>query len=52
MLNLVAVRVDNQSAKVKGELADARKATDATIRQAYDVLNALAVAVIAPQELE
>lgn len=43
MLNLVAVRVDNESAKVKGELADARKATDATIRQAYDVLNALAV---------
>lgn len=69
VLNLVAVRVDNESAKVKnsasreqsqaclsyaeaqpvfarkgkGELADARKATDAAIRQAYDVLNALAV---------
>jgi len=42
VLNLVAVRVDNESAKVKGELADARKATDAAIRQAYDVLNALA----------
>ena len=43
VLNLVTVRVDNESAKVKGELADARKATDAAIRQAYDVLNALAV---------
>ena len=43
VLNLVAVRVDNESAKVKGELADARKATDAAIRQAFDVLNALAV---------
>ena len=43
VLNLVAVRVDNESAKVKGELADARRATDAAIRQAYDVLNALAV---------
>ena len=43
VLNLVAVRVDNESAKVKGELADARKATDTAIRQAYDVLNALAV---------
>jgi hypothetical protein len=67
VLNLVAVRVDNESAKVKnsasreqsqaclsyaeaqpvfarkgkGELADARKATDAAIRQAFDVLNAL-----------
>ena len=43
VLNLVAVRVDNESAKVKGELADARRATDTAIRQAYDVLNALAV---------
>ncbi|MBR3480416.1 MAG: hypothetical protein IKH32_06955 [Prevotella sp.] len=68
-LNLVAVRVDNESAKVKnsasreqsqaclsyaeaqpvfarkrkGELADARKATDEAIRRLYDVLNALAV---------
>ena len=43
VLNLVAVRVDNESAKVKGELADARKATDEAIRRLYDVLNALAV---------
>ena len=43
VLNLVAVRVDNESAKVKGELADARKATDAAIRSAYDILNALSV---------
>ena len=43
VLQLVAVRVDHESAKVKGELADARKATDQAIRQAYDVLNALAV---------
>lgn len=43
VLNLVAVRVDNESAKVKGELADARKATDEAIRHLYDVLNALAV---------
>ena len=42
VLNLVAVRVDNESAKVKGELADARKATDEAIRRLYDVLNALA----------
>ena len=39
----MAVRVDHESAKVKGELADARKATDQAIRKAYDVLNALAV---------
>ena len=43
VLQLVSVRVENESAKVKGELADARKATDAAIRQAFDVLNALAV---------
>ena len=43
VLNLVAVRVDNESAKVKGELADARKATDEAIRRLYDVLDALAV---------
>ena len=43
VLQLVALRVDHESAKVKGELADARKATDAAIRSAYDVLNALAV---------
>ena len=43
VLQLIGVRVDHESAKVKGELADARKATDAAIRKAYDVLNALAV---------
>ena len=43
VLQLVAVRVEHESVKVKGELADARKVTDAAIRQAYDVLNALAV---------
>ena len=43
VLQLVALRVDHESAKVKGELATARKATDAAIRQAYDVLNALSV---------
>ena len=43
VLQLISVRVDNESAKVKGELANARKATDAAIRSAYDVLNALAV---------
>ena len=43
VLQLVAVRVENESAKVKGELADARKATDAAIRSAYDIINAMAV---------
>lgn len=43
VLQLVTVHVDHESAKVKGELATARKGTDAAIRQAYDVLNALAV---------
>ena len=43
VLQLVALRVDHESAKVKGELATARKATDEAIRKAYDVLNALAV---------
>ena len=43
VLSLVAQRVENESAKVKGELAEARKQTDAAIRKAYDVLNALAV---------
>ena len=43
VLQLVTVRVDHESAKVKGELAAARKATDEAIRQAYDVLNALTV---------
>lgn len=39
VLQLVALRVDHESAKVKGELATARKATDEAFRQAYDVLN-------------
>ena len=43
VLQLVTVRVDHESAKVKGELAAARKATDEAIRKAYDVLNALTV---------
>ena len=43
VLQLVTVRVDHESAKVKGELAAARKATDEAIRKAYDILNALAV---------
>jgi len=43
VLQLISVRVENESQKVKGEMAAARKATDAAIRSAYDVLNALAV---------
>ena len=43
VLQLVTVRVDHESAKVKGELAAARKQTDEAIRKAYDVLNALTV---------
>ena len=43
VLTLVTIRVDNESAKVKGELAAARKATDEAIRKAYDILNALCV---------
>ena len=43
VLQLVTVRVDNESAKVKGELAAARKQTDEAIRKAYDILNALSV---------
>ena len=43
VLQLVTVRVEHESAKVKGELAEARKQTDAAIRQAYDILNALTV---------
>lgn len=43
VLNLVTVRVDNESMKVKGELAAARKATDEAIRKAYELLNALNV---------
>ena len=43
VLTLVTVRVDNESAKVKGELAAARRATDEAIRKVYDILNALNV---------
>ena len=43
VLQLVSVRVDHESAKIKGELANARKATDAAIRSAYDIINALSV---------
>ena len=43
VLTLIQQRVDNESAKVKGELADARKATDAAIRKAFDIVNAMAV---------
>ena len=35
--------MDNESAKVKSELADARKATDAAIRKAFDIVNAFNV---------
>ena len=48
VLQLVSQRVENESAKVKGELAEARKATDAAIRSAYDIVNALNV--IQPSE--
>ena len=48
VIALVAQRVENESAKVKGELAAARKATDAAIRKAYDILNALMV--LAPSD--
>lgn len=48
VLGLVAQRVENESAKVKGELAAARKVTDAAIRKAYDILNALMV--LAPSD--
>ena len=43
VIGLVAQRVHNESTKVKGELADARKATDLAIHKAYEVLNALMV---------
>ena len=43
VLQLVTVRIDNESVKVKGELAAARKATDEAIRMVFDLLNALAV---------
>jgi len=43
VIQIVGIRIDNESAKVKGELADARKATDAAIRKAYDIINAMNV---------
>ena len=43
VVKLVAQRVENESTKVKGELVDARKATEEAIRKAYDVINALNV---------
>ena len=43
VLQYINQRIDNESVKVKGELASARAATDDAIRQAYDVINALAV---------
>ena len=43
VMTLIAKRVSNESEKVKGEMAAARKVTDAAIRKAYDILNALAV---------
>ena len=48
VIRLVAQRVSNESEKVKGELAAARKATDQAVRQAFDVLNALMV--LAPSD--
>ena len=48
VLSLVQQRVENESAKVKGELAEARRATDAAIRKAFDIVNALNV--IQPSE--
>ena len=41
VLELITQRVTNESMKVKGGLADARKATDEAIRKAYDILSAL-----------
>ena len=43
VLALIQQRVDTESAKVKGELADARKVTDAAIRKAFDIVNTMAV---------
>ena len=37
----IAQRVENESMKVKGEMADARKATDEAIERAYGVVNVL-----------
>jgi len=48
VLALVAQRVTNESEKVKGELAAARKATDQAVRKVFDVLNALMV--LAPSD--
>lgn len=41
VLNLIAQRVENESMKVKGEMAAARKVTDEAIERAYSLLNAL-----------
>ena len=49
VLSLVQQRVENESAKVKGELAEARRATDAAIRKVFDIVNALNV--IQPSEV-
>lgn len=43
VMEFISQRVANESTKVKGEMLEARKATDQTIRAVYDVLNALAV---------
>ena len=43
VLQLISLRLDNVSAKVKGEMAEARKATDAAVRTAYDIVNSMAV---------
>lgn len=43
VLALIAQRVQNESEKVKGEMADARKVTDGAIRKAYDIINALMI---------
>ena len=41
VMALIAQRIENESAKVKGEMADARKATDAAIANAYNVIGVL-----------
>ena len=43
VLALIAQRVENESMKVKGEMVDARKATDEAIRKAYEMVSALNV---------
>ena len=41
VMALIAQRIENESTKVKGEMADARKATDAAIANAYNVIGVL-----------